>query len=66
MPMDILMDKDWPDWNRIRDYAKSAVTKLTMQGLFRDIPGVNFNAQSPATRAEIASMLYRWLTAIGK
>ena len=63
IPNDILMDYEHPDWNAISDFAKSAVTALTMQGVFRDIPGVYFNPLAPATRAEVASMLYRWLTA---
>ena len=63
-PMDILMDYEWQDWDAISGWAKSVVTKLTMQGLFRDIPGAALNPQAPAARAEIASMLYRYITAI--
>jgi hypothetical protein len=63
-PPDILADYEWPDWDKIADYAKSPVNALTMQGVFRDIPGTNFNPRTPATRAEVASILYRWLTAI--
>ena len=64
IPMDILMDYEWPDWDNISDWAKSVVTKLTMQGIFADIPGNNLNPRDPSNRAEIASMLYKWLTAI--
>jgi hypothetical protein len=31
---------------------------------YSDIPGADFNPKGPATRAEVASMLYRWLTAV--
>ncbi|MCL1828254.1 MAG: S-layer homology domain-containing protein [Oscillospiraceae bacterium] len=64
IPMDILMDYEHSDWNDISDWAKSAVTKLTMQGVFRDIPGSAFDPQAPATRAEVASMLHRYLSAV--
>jgi hypothetical protein len=63
-PPDILMDHDWPDWDKIGDWAKNAVNVLTIQGLFRDIPGGSFNPQTPAARAEVASILYRYQTAI--
>ena len=64
IPPDILTDFEWPDFDKVSDWAKSAVNALTIQGLFADIPGSNFNPQSPATRAVIASVLYRWLTAV--
>ena len=63
-PNDILMDKEWPDWDDISGWAKNPVNVLTIQGLFRDIPGIYFNPQAPATRAETASILYRYLTAV--
>jgi hypothetical protein len=63
IPPDILMDKEYPDFSAISAYAKSAVTALTMQGVFRDIPGENFNPQAKASRAEVASMLQRFLEA---
>ncbi|MCL1792773.1 MAG: S-layer homology domain-containing protein [Oscillospiraceae bacterium] len=64
IPDDILADREWPDWDEIETWAKNPVNVLTMQGLFRDIPGINFNPQTPATRAEVASILYRYLTSI--
>jgi uncharacterized repeat protein (TIGR02543 family) len=64
IPNDILMDKQWPDWDEIDDWAKNPVNVLTIQGLFRDIPGVYFNPKAPASRAEIASILYRYLTSV--
>ena len=65
-PMDILMDHEWSDWDAINDWAKPAVNALTMQGIFRDIPGSAYNPKAPATRAEIASMLYRYMEAIAE
>ena len=64
IPNDILMDREWPDWDEISDWAKGPVNVLTIQGLFRDIPGTNFIPQAPATRAEVASILYRYLTSV--
>ena len=63
-PPDILMDYVHPDWDKINDWAKSAVNALTIQGIFRDLPGTEFNPQTPATRAAVASILYRYLSAI--
>jgi hypothetical protein len=63
-PVDILMDREYPDWDKISDWAKSPVNALTMQGVFRDIPGDEFRPQDAATRAEIACILYRYLTSI--
>ena len=64
IPPDILMDFVWPDWDNISEYAKGPVNVLTIQGIFRDIPRQDgFNPKTPATRAEVASILYRWLTA---
>lgn len=64
IPDDILMGREWPDWDDISDWAKTPVNVLTIQGLFTDIPGIYFNPQEPATRAETASILYRYLTAV--
>jgi len=63
IPPDILYH-EYPDLDRISDWAKDAVNILTAQGVFRDIPGSYFNPQDPATRCAVASMLYRYLTAI--
>ena len=62
-PPDILMDREYSDFHQVSDYAKTAVNVLTIQGVFRDIPGDAFSPQTPAVRAEVASMLYRLLTA---
>jgi hypothetical protein len=52
------------DADKVSDWAKGVVDALNKQGIFDDIPGAAFNPQAPASRAEIASMLYKWLTAI--
>jgi hypothetical protein len=65
IPPDILMDFEYQDWGKIGNWAKGAVNALLMQGIFSDIPGTNFNPASPASRAEVASMLFKYLTAIG-
>jgi hypothetical protein len=64
VPMDILMDREYPDWDEISPYAKSAVNILTIQGLFSDIPGANFRPQEKAIRAEVAVILQRFLEAV--
>lgn len=53
-----------PNAGKISSWAKDAVNALNNQGIFKDIPGDNFNPQIPASRAEVASMLFRYLTAI--
>jgi hypothetical protein len=66
IPPDILMDFEWADWDNINDWAKCAVNVLTIQGILRDLPRTDglLNPRTPATRAEVASMLYRYLTAV--
>ncbi|MCL2045163.1 MAG: S-layer homology domain-containing protein [Oscillospiraceae bacterium] len=64
LPPDILMDFQWSDWNAISQWARGAVNILTIQGVFRDIEGASFNPRQPATRAEVASILFRWLDSV--
>ena len=63
---DKFAEKVYSDNGKISEYAKSAVKTLTIQGLFRDIPLADnkFNPQSPATRAEVAVVLHRFLEAV--
>jgi hypothetical protein len=56
--------KTYTDLDKVSDWAKNVVTTLNAQGIFKDIPGSSFNPQEPATRAEVASMLYRYITAV--
>jgi len=66
-PLDILADREYSDFDKISDYAKSAVTKLTMQGVFRDWPADaenGFNPRTPMTRAEIATGLWQWIQSL--
>ena len=56
-------DQVFTDADKISDWAKDAVNVLNKQGTFYDIPGKLFSPQSPATRAQTASMMYRNLTA---
>jgi hypothetical protein len=64
VPPDILLDYEYPDWDNISDWAKAAVNKLSLQGVFRDFPDEDFNPRAPASRAAVASALYRYLTAV--
>ena len=61
-PPNISTGKSFPDSDKISGWAKEAVNATNNQGVFRDIPGSGLNPQNPATRAEAASILYRWLT----
>ena len=63
IPADQGKNKTFGDADKIADWAKDAVAALNRQGVFGDIPGNNFNPQKSANRAEVASVLYRWLTA---
>jgi len=53
-------DAYWPDADEVSAWASEAVTALTSQGLFSYWPHEMFSPQSPATRAEMASVLH-WL-----
>jgi len=61
VPLTILADFQWPDFNDISIWARNYVGKLTAQGLFYDIPGNTFDPAREATRAMVASVLFRWL-----
>ncbi|MCL2046676.1 MAG: S-layer homology domain-containing protein [Oscillospiraceae bacterium] len=50
------------DIDNVSDWALSAVNSLNEQGLFNDLPSSTFNPRSPATRAEVASIFYKWLS----
>jgi len=68
IPRDILADRNFSDFNQISLYARSAVTKLTMQGVFADFPydaANRFNPQAPVTRAEVATVMRLWIESIG-
>ena len=65
---DILMDHEYRDFNQINMYARSPVTKLTMQSVFRDWPNSPsryFNPQASVTRAEVATVMRLWIESIG-
>jgi hypothetical protein len=66
IPLDILMDKEYADWNSISDWAKNAVNRVTMQGLMNGKPGGLFDPKGEATRAEFAAILHRYLDAVNK
>jgi len=64
VPMPILADYEWQDFTQIREFAREYVGVLTAQGVFRDVPGNNFQPQAEATRGMVATVLHRWLTAL--
>lgn len=55
-------ENEYRDWHNVSTWAKEAAELLLAQGLFSDIPGTTFDPQSPATRAGIASILFRYST----
>jgi hypothetical protein len=63
IPPDILMDREFSDWNDISGWAKDAVNRLTMQGIINGKPNNLFDPGGNATRAESAAMLHRFLEA---
>jgi len=64
IPMDIVMDKEFSDWNEISDYAKNPVNILVMQGIINGKLNNLFDPKGEATRAEFAAMLHRFMLAI--
>ena len=62
-PKNISTGKSWQDLDKTGAWAVEAVNVITSQALLNDIPGVYFNPQAPATRAEVASILSRYLAA---
>jgi hypothetical protein len=67
-PMDILMDHQYSDFTQIALFARGAVNKLNMQGVFRDwptIPGNLFSPENPVNRAEVATVMRYWIESIG-
>jgi len=64
VPAPVLADFEWPDFDSVAGWAKEYVGVLTAQNLFRDIPDDNFEPTSDATRAMVAAVLARWLSAL--
>jgi hypothetical protein len=54
------------DDTRIAHYASSAIYELSKQGLISGKPGNKFDPQATATRAELAAILRRYMTALEK
>jgi len=64
IPQDVLMDREFSDWNEISDWAKNAVNRLTIQGIINGKPNNLFDPKGEATRAEFATILQRFLEGI--
>jgi len=65
---DILMGVQYSDFYDISLYARSAVNKLTMQGVYSDWPGNpegNFMPRATVSRAEVATAMRLWIESIG-
>jgi len=66
IPMDIVMDREFNDWDDISDYAKNAVNVLTIQGILNGYEDGAFKPMGQATRAEFAAVLRRFIEASAK
>ncbi len=64
IPADTVTKTDFADSNNISDYAKEAVKTLAAQGIIDGKDGNNFDPKGVATRAEVATMLFRFIQAI--
>ena len=61
MPPTMGAGRDFRDLATVNDWAYDAVSKLNDMGVFVNLPGENFRPNIPATRAEVASILYRYI-----
>ncbi|MCL2774184.1 MAG: S-layer homology domain-containing protein [Oscillospiraceae bacterium] len=61
IPMYTVADRVFADWNEISDYAKTAVNKLSIQGIINGKPGGLFDPNGEATKAEFATILKRYM-----
>ena len=64
IPMDIVADRAFSDWNAIADWAKNAVNRLTMQGIINGKSGNLFDPKGNATRAEFTTVLMKFVEAL--
>jgi len=53
-----------PDAGSVSAWAQEAVSALSEQGVLSQIPDLGFDPGAPAIRANVASMLYMYLTSI--
>jgi len=53
----IVIDRDYSDWNLVSYWAKEAVKALTTQSILHGRPDGTFDPQGLATRAEIATVM---------
>jgi len=63
IPLDVIMDREFSDWNKISGWAKDAVNRLTKQGIINGKPNNLFDPDGEATRAEFAAILHRFMEA---
>jgi len=54
----------YQDFDKLSEWAYGAVVTLNDVGIFTYIPGFIFNPQTPATRAEMASMLFGYYVCV--
>jgi len=59
--------REYSDYDKIGYFARAAVSDLTMVGIYRDLPfrGDLFEPQAPVDRAEVATVMWRWIESIG-
>lgn len=67
-PMPVLADRTYSDFEQISLYARGAVNRLTMQGVYRDLPSDpqnRFLPRAAVTRAGVAAVMRHWIESIG-
>ena len=61
---DFGVDRAFTDLNQVSSWASEAVNELNRWGILVDLPGNTFGPQNAATRAEVASILYRYVVIV--
>jgi hypothetical protein len=65
VPADVSAGLEFADWDSVSGYARPATGALAAQGVIEGRPGNIFDPHSTATRAEVAAVFRRYISAIG-
>ena len=64
IPPEMNEGRDFKDLDSVSEWAAEAVNTLNDRGVFVNLPGDTFNPKAAATRAEVASVIYRYIVVI--